>query len=66
MRIVQTIDIKNVVLYVTFKVRHLSGYANIESENRNAEKQCSLFNNLLDKKSSNINTTRNYCFPEIN
>ena len=29
------------------------------------KKQRSSFNNLLDKESSTINTTRHYCFPEI-
>ena len=37
----------------------------IKSENRNVEKQCSLFNNLFNKKSSIINKTKNDCFPEI-
>ena len=49
--------------YGTFKVRHSSGYSNIKSENRNVEKKCSLFNNLLAKKLTNIITTRNYYFP---
>ena len=37
------------MLYSRFDSRQNSGYANIKSENRNAEKQCSFFNNLLDK-----------------
>ena len=40
-----------ICIYVKVKVRHLSGYANIKPEKRNGEKQCLLFNNLLDKKS---------------
>ena len=54
---------KHVYINVTFKVRHSSGYANIKSENWNAENNvhCSTIYSI---KSSNI-ITRNSCFPEI-
>ena len=32
-------NLNGLLYYVTFNVRHLPGYANIKSENRNAEKR---------------------------